>query len=108
MYFRSNGFVSVVQVLSAVAIVSISVIFSVRLVKKRGFHFGQVILWVLMLALLGVTGYMEYFVQRHGNQAAMCYSVMGACLCTYAAIALGIRAVAGKKAPAYLAKNTVF
>lgn len=100
MYFRSNGFVSVVQVLSAVAIVAISVLFSVRLVKRQGFRGSYVLLWVLMLALLGCTGYMEYFVQRHGNQVAMCYSVMSVCLCAFVALALRIRAMAGKQIPA--------
>ena len=97
MYFRSNGFVSVVQVLGAVALVSISVLFSVRLVKNRGFRGVYVILWVLMVALLGCAGYMEYYVQRHGNQAALSYGVMSVCLCVYTALALGIRAFAGKK-----------
>lgn len=97
MYFRSNGFVSVVQVLGAVALVSISVLFSVRLVKNRGFRAWYLCLWVLMAGLLGCAGYMEYYVQRHGNQAALAYSVMGAALCAYLAVVLGIRAAAGKE-----------
>lgn len=97
MYFRSNGFVSVVQVLGAVALVSISVLFSVRLVKKRGFHGIYVLFWTIMAALLGCAGYMEYYVQRHGNQAALSYSIMSVCLCVYVALSLGIRATAGKE-----------
>ena len=100
MYFRSNGFVSVVQVLGAVAIVAITVLFSMRLVKKRGFHMGYILLWVLMAALLGCAGYMEYYVQRHGNQAALAYSVMSVALCGYLALALGTRVAAGKEAAA--------
>ena len=105
MYFRSNGFVSVVQVLGAVALVSISVLFSVRLVKKCGFHGIYVLFWTVMVALLGCAGYMEYYVQRHGNQAAMAYSVMSAALCVYVAIVLGIRAVAGKEKQPSLVSN---
>ena len=97
MYFRSNGFVSVVQVLGAVAIVAITVLFSVRLVKNRGFHMGYVLLWVLMAGLLGCAGYMEYYVQRHGNQAALAYSVMSVALCGYTALVLGSRVAAGKE-----------
>ena len=97
MYFRSNGFVSVVQVLGAVALVAITVIFSVRLVKKRGFCRGYVLPWSLMAGLLGCAGYMEYFVQRHGNQAALAYSVMSACLGIYVMLALWIRAAAHKE-----------
>lgn len=97
MYFRSNGFVSVVQVLGAVALVSIGVLFSVRLVKKQGFHSRYILHWTVMVALLGCMGYMEYYVQRHGNQAELSYSIMSACLCIYAVFALGIRATAGKE-----------
>lgn len=96
MYFRSNGFVSVVQVLGAVALVSVSVLYSVRLVKKRGFHLYDILLWVLMVGLLGCAGYMEYYVQRHGNQAALAYGVMAAALCGYVALVLGVRIAAAK------------
>ena len=97
MYFRSNGFVSVVQVLGAVAVVTISVLFSVRLVKNRGCRVEYIIVWVVMAGLLGCAGYMEYYVQRHGNQAAMAYSIMGVGLLIYVALALVIRALAGKE-----------
>lgn len=104
MYFRSNGFVSVVQVLGAVVIVSISVIFSIRLVKSHGFHKIYILYWLLMLALLGCAGYMEYYVQRHGNQTTLSYSIMGVCLCAYVVLVLGIWATAGKK-PAVFANT---
>ncbi len=97
MYFRSNGFVSVVQVLGAVALIAITVLFSIRLVKNRGFRFGHVLLWVVMAALLGCSGYMEYYVQRHGNQAALAYSIMSAGVCIFVALALIIRACAAKE-----------
>lgn len=80
LFLRSNGFVSIVQILAAVAVVLVAVIFSVRMVKARKFHGWQVILWVGMLAGLGGAGYMEYYVQRHGNEAAFAYSVMSAAL----------------------------
>ena len=97
MYFRSNGFVSVVQVLGAVAVVSITVLFSVRLVKARGMHIVYIVLWTLMAGLLGAAGYMEYYVQRHGNQAAQAYGIMATALFFYLVLALGIRIIAGKK-----------
>lgn len=80
MYFRSNGFVSVVQVLSLVVLVIAMVVFSVRLVQASGFHKRYLIGWIAQLALLGGAGYMEYHVQRHGNEAVLAYSVMSACL----------------------------
>ena len=50
-----------------------------------------------MAALLGCAGYMEYYVQRHGGQALMAYSVMSAGLGIFVALTLWIRAAAGKE-----------
>ena len=80
LFLRSNGFVSIVQILVAVAIVTTAVIFSVRMVKARKFRSWQIPMWVGMLAGLGGAGYMEYYVQRHGNEAAFAYSIMSASL----------------------------
>lgn len=80
LFLRSNGFVSAVQILGLVAIVVVSVIFSVRMVKHGGFKGWHVALWVAELATLGGAGYMEYYVQRHGDRAAIAYSIMGTCL----------------------------
>ena len=79
--FRSNGFVSIVQVFSAMAMVAVLVIASVRLVRgKKKIHTGVIIVWMLSAAGLGAAGYMEYYVQRHGSQAAFAYGVMSAAL----------------------------
>ena len=80
LFLRSNGFLSIVQILVAVAIVTTAVIFSVRMVKARKFRPWQIPMWVGMLAGLGGAGYMEYYVQRHGNEAAFAYSIMSASL----------------------------
>lgn len=80
MYFRSNGFVSIVQVLGAIVLALVIVVFSVRMVCARGFRKGYLVLWAVMAALMGLAGYMEYHVQRHGNEAVFAYSVMGGCL----------------------------
>lgn len=89
LYMRSNGFISVVQLSGAAALVAVTVLFSVRMVKVRGFRPWYVALWVAMLALLGGAGYMEYFVQRHGDRALFSYSIMSLCLGSLAALALG-------------------
>ncbi len=94
MYFRWNGFVSIVQVVSAVALVSAIVVLSIRLVRKNGFRPGYIALWGVIVAGLGGAGYMEYHVQRHGDQALFAYSVMSACLVLVAALALLIRHLA--------------
>ena len=80
LYLRSNGFVSMVQVLSAAALVLVTVQLCIRAVKALGFRKWMVPLWITCAVLFGGTGYMEYYVQRHGREAAFSYSVMGICL----------------------------
>ena len=98
LFLRSNGFVSVVQILSLVAVVVPVVLFSIRMVKNMGFKWIQIVLWVLILGALGAAGYMEYYVQRHGNEAAFAYTVMGAGLGVAIAVTLVIRGLGMWKA----------
>lgn len=97
LYFRSNGFVSVVQVLCAITIAVVMVLFSIRMVKKRGFRWWYIPVWIGLLGLIGGAGYMEYYVQRHGNQAAFAYAVMSACLAAAVIVTLYIRKSAEKR-----------
>jgi hypothetical protein len=76
LFLRSNGFVSLVQILCAVAVVFAIVCFSVRAVKALGLHWWYFPIWLLILGGLGLAGYMEYYVQRHGNLALFSYSMM--------------------------------
>lgn len=80
LFFRSNGFVSIVQVLGAVAIGLSAIYFSIRMVRARGLKRMDFALWLLIAAQMGVAGYMEYHVQRHGDQALFAYSVMTICI----------------------------
>lgn len=80
LFFRSNGFVSVVQILSLVLLVVPLIIFSVRMVLKNRFRIWFLALWIPMLGMMGAAGYMEYYVQRHGTEAVFAYSVMSLCL----------------------------
>ena len=98
LFLRSNGFVSIVQILSAAAIVLVAVIFSVRMVQARKLRFWQFFLWLGMLAGLGCAGFMEYYVQRHGDQAAFAYSVMSAALFAVVVLVLLTWALGKKKA----------
>lgn len=88
LFLRSNGFISIVQIFGLVALLVPLVLFSVRMVRARGFKFWFVPLWLVMAGLMGGAGYMEYHVQRHGDQAAFAYAVMSGCLIT--AVLLGI------------------
>ena len=97
LFFRSNGFVSIVQVFSALALGMVCVLFSVRLVKRHGFERRYAALWLEFVALVGLGGYMEYHVQRHGDQAAFAYSCMSGALVGVVAIVMGIWYLAGKE-----------
>ena len=91
LFLRSNGFVSLVQILCLVSLVVTLVLFSVRMVKAMGWNFGFLMLWLPALALLGGAGYMEYFVQRHGDQAAFAYGTMSLCLGAFVLLTLAVR-----------------
>lgn len=88
LFFRSNGFVSVVQVLGALGLLLVIVVFSLRMVKARGFRFWNVLVWLGIAACIGGAGFMEYYVQRHGDLAAFSYSIMSACLLAAAGLIL--------------------
>lgn len=88
LFFRSNGFVSVVQVLGALGLLLVIVVFSLRMVKTRGFRFWNVLVWLGIAACIGGAGFMEYYVQRHGDLAAFSYSIMSACLLAAAGLVL--------------------
>ena len=97
LFFRSNGFVSVVQVLGALGLGLAIFLFSRRMVKAYGLKFWQFLLWIPMVAGIGCGGFMEYYVQRRGNEAAFAYSVMSGCLAGVILLALFIRHLAVKK-----------
>lgn len=97
LYLRSNGFISVVQILGAAALLASVAVFSVRMVRAMGFRVWQLGLWTAIAALVGGAGYMEYHVQRHGNQAVFAYSVMTACLAGIICITVAIWILSGRK-----------
>ena len=97
LFFRSNGFVSVVQVLGALALALTIILMSRRMVKAWGFQFWQLLLWIPIVAGIGCGGFMEYYVQRRGNEAVFAYSVMSGCLLGVIALTLLIRFLAVQK-----------
>lgn len=88
LYLRSNGFISLVQIVCAAAMLGAIVWVSIRAVKNRGLAKWMITAWAAIAALFGGAGYMEYFVQRHGRLAGYGYSAMAACL--VCALVLGI------------------
>ena len=80
LFLRSNGFVSVVQILGTGCLLTAIITFSVRMVKATGWRKRYIGLWSGILVLLVGAGFMEYYVQRHGDQALFAYSIMSICL----------------------------
>lgn len=97
LYLRSNGFVSIVQILGLVGLVLPIIYFSVRTVKRTGFKGWHVGMWIGQLALIGLTGFMEYFVQRRGHEAPLVYSTMTVCLLGVLVITLLFRSARNPK-----------
>lgn len=97
LVFRSNGFVSMVQILGLIALLFITVVFSVRLIKAKGFKAWYIAFWVGIAGMLGLAGYMEYFVQNNGTKALFAYSVMTGALLILYCILLVIRMLSNTK-----------
>lgn len=102
LFMRSNGFVSIVQILGLIALVLAIVMFSIRMVRNRGFKGWFVAMWVPAAAAMGLAGYMEYHVQRHGDQALFAYSFMSLGLLIAVGLTIAIRCISqtGGKTPA--------
>ena len=75
-FFRSNGFVSMVQIVSALCMLGVLVYYSVHSIRANRLRFYHWLLWLLFLAAAGCAGYLEYLVQRHGEWYLKCYSAM--------------------------------
>ncbi len=91
LFLRSNGFVSIVQILGLMGLLIPVVLFSVRMLKRWRLKLWQFPLWLAIAGLLGTAGYMEYYVQRHYNKAVLAYSVMGGSLAAVILLGLLIR-----------------
>lgn len=94
LFMRSNGFISIVQILGAAALILTFLYFSVRMVKARGFKWWYIPLWLVYAGGAGGAGFMEYWVQRHGDQALFSYSVMSACLVAMVLLTFVVRLLA--------------
>ncbi len=97
MFMRSNGFISIVQILGLVAMLTPIILFSIRMVKAGGFKAWALLLWIPIVALMGTAAFMEYWVQRHGDQALFSYSVMSGCLIVTVALTALIRFIAVRR-----------
>ena len=90
LFLRSNGFVSLEQIVCGVALAAVLTAYSVRSIRVRRFRFWHPVLWLLALAGLGLAGYMEYYVQRHGDLYVFSYSLMAAGLGLFFLVTFGM------------------
>ena len=67
---------------------AVSVVFSVRMVKEQGMKLWYYPAWTMLLVLLGGAGYMEYYVQRHGDKGLFSYTIMTLCLSFFVCLSL--------------------
>ncbi len=81
-----NGFVSIVQIISATTILILLIYYSVLSVRANGRRVWQWILWCVWLAALAGIGWTEYLVQRHGDWYLSCYGAMALCCLVLALI----------------------
>ncbi len=89
-FLRSNGFVSLMQIVSGVFLL-ITVIFCIgKLVGNRRFKAGHFLYTLAFLLGLSLTGFMEYYVQRHGNLYISCYAEMAAACIVMAVSVIGL------------------
>ena len=93
---RSNGFISIVQILCAFALILVAAVFSSRLLKNTGWKLGYLGIWILLLLGLTGAGYMEYYVQRHGDQACFAYLGMSGCLGVVVLLGVFLRGLADR------------
>ena len=105
MFMRSNGFISIVQILGLIAMLVPIILFSIRMVKAGGLKWWAFLLWVPYVALMGTAAFMEYWVQRHGDQALFSYSIMGSCLLLSVVLTAVIRLIAVKREGKLAAAN---
>lgn len=97
LFFRSNGFISVVQILGLLAVLGVLLILTLRYCKTGGWKPGILCFWGCNLLLLSVAGYMEYYVQRHSGEAVFAYSLMSAAMALVLILATALWAITRKR-----------
>lgn len=87
LFLRSNGFVSLMQIAGAVMVVGALVIMSIKLLRLTGYQHIYCAYWLTALCLIGITGFLEYYVQRHADRYMVCYPIMALCMLAVSAVA---------------------
>ena len=77
-----NGFVKLVQIAAAVALLTVLIIYSVRSIRANGLRPSLWVLWIVFFVALGLAGFLEWLVQRKWNWYLLCYSLMSLSMLT--------------------------
>lgn len=80
LFLRSNGFVSMMQIIGIIAIIAVAAVLSTKSIRRSGFSSRYPVLWLITVALLGGAGGLEYLVQRYGDMYVVCYAAMLMCM----------------------------
>lgn len=80
LHLRTNGFISAVQVFGAVTLVAVTGFLTFQLVKSGNWDRWNLVCWFAVTSALGCGGFMEYYVQRHGDRAVFAYTAMSLCM----------------------------
>lgn len=78
-FLPMNGFISIVQIIAAVCILVLLIVYSrlsILANRRRWWHW---VLWLVWIAALAGIGWTEYLVQRHGDWYLGCYGAMALC-----------------------------
>ena len=81
-----NGFISLVQIVSAVCMLILLIHYSRLSIRANGRRFWHWLMWLGWFIALAVGGITEYLVQRHGDWYLSCYGGMALCSIVLAAI----------------------
>ena len=89
-FLRSNGFVSLMQIVAGVFLLATVTVCTIRIIINHSFKAGYVLYILAFLLGLSLTGYMEYYVQRHGNLYIKCYALMAVACIVMAVSVMGL------------------
>ncbi len=92
-FLRSNGFVSLMQIVAGAFLILCVIAGVGRLIKIRRFRAGHIFYILAFLLGLSLTGFMEYYVQRHGNLYIYCYALMAVACFIMAVSVIGLHRV---------------
>lgn len=97
LFLPGNGTLSLVQLAALVPMLTAIGIFSLRLIRAKGFKPIYWAVWGPVIAMLGIVVFMQFYVRSHGDQAGSAYTVMGVALAVLAVLIVILRLLGGQR-----------